>query len=181
MDLGFRLIADLKCKVGESPVYDERTNRLFFVDIPARRLFMMALGDGVLKSFDFDKEVGSLGLAASGRLVVALRDEIILFDPDSEARQALCPVEADRPETRLNDGKVGPDGAFWVGSMDDRPEKQPLGHYTASTPQVGSIARSTASRFPTASPGRRTANGCSSRIHAGPGSTAGGSTAGPVP
>ena len=27
-------------------------------------------------------------------------------------------IEADRPETRLNDGKVGPDGAFWVGSMD---------------------------------------------------------------
>jgi sugar lactone lactonase YvrE len=32
-------------------------------------------------------------------------------------------------ETRLNDGKVGPDGAFWVGTMDDRglPTREPLG------------------------------------------------------
>jgi sugar lactone lactonase YvrE len=30
-----------------------------------------------------------------------------------------------RPDMRLNDGKVGPDGAFWVGSMD--PDHEPLG------------------------------------------------------
>lgn len=30
------------------------------------------------------------------------------------------------PTQRLNDGKVGPDGAFWVGSMDDRPDKEPV-------------------------------------------------------
>lgn len=127
MELGFKLIADLKCKIGESPVFDERTNRLFFVDITGRRLHMMELADAALRSYSFDEEVGSLGLAASGRLVVALRDGVVLFDPQTEAREALCPIEADRPETRLNDGKVGPDGAFWVGSMDDRPDKQPIG------------------------------------------------------
>ena len=30
------------------------------------------------------------------------------------------------PGNRLNDGKVAPDGRFWVGSMDDRPEKEPV-------------------------------------------------------
>ncbi|MBN8897371.1 MAG: SMP-30/gluconolactonase/LRE family protein, partial [Rhodospirillales bacterium] len=29
--------------------------------------------------------------------------------------------------TRLNDGKVGPDGAFWVGSIDERSPRQPIG------------------------------------------------------
>jgi sugar lactone lactonase YvrE len=30
--------------------------------------------------------------------------------------------------TRLNDGKVGPDGAFWVGSIDDRGRnREPIG------------------------------------------------------
>ncbi len=28
---------------------------------------------------------------------------------------------------RLNDGKVGPDGAFWVGSMDERAPRQATG------------------------------------------------------
>ena len=127
MHLSFAPITDLKCRIGESPVYDERTNRLFFVDILARAVHLVELGTSALRSFTFDAEVGSLGLAASGRLVVALRDAVILFDPATETRHDLCTIEADRPETRLNDGKVGPDGAFWVGSMDDRPQKEPVG------------------------------------------------------
>ncbi len=66
-------------------------------------------------------------MTASGALVVALRDSVILFDPRTERRVELCRIEADQPETRLNDGRVGPDGAFWVGSMDDRPNKEPIG------------------------------------------------------
>jgi sugar lactone lactonase YvrE len=127
MSLAFACIADLKCRLGESPVFDEKTGRLWFVDILSRRVHVRSLADGAMQAYDFDSEVGSLGLAASGRLVVALRDAVILFDPESGERRELCRIEADRPETRLNDGKVGPDGAFWVGSMDDRPDKQPVG------------------------------------------------------
>jgi sugar lactone lactonase YvrE len=125
MSLDFTCIADVKAGTGESPVYDERTGLLYFVDIPGKLLYRLA-PDGALGSFSFESEVCSLGLAASGRLVIALRDSVILFDPASEARVTLCQVEAERPETRLNDGKVGPDGAFWVGSMDDRKDKEPI-------------------------------------------------------
>jgi sugar lactone lactonase YvrE len=126
MTLQFTCIADLKCEVAESPVYDERSGLLYFVDILGRRAGVLAPGSGEPKFWSFESEVGSLGLAASGRLVVALRDSVILFDPASEERQELCRIEAERPETRLNDGKVGPDGAFWVGSMDDG-KKSPIG------------------------------------------------------
>jgi sugar lactone lactonase YvrE len=51
---------------------------------------------------------------------------VILFDPATEERRELCTVEAENAFTRLNDGKVGPDGAFWVGSLDERPQKQPI-------------------------------------------------------
>ena len=126
MTLAFTCIADLQCRLSESPVYDERTYRLYFVDIPDRRLYAIAQPGGDLRSWTFESDVGSLGLAASGRLVVALRDRVILFDPATETREELCSIEADIPFTRLNDGKVGPDGAFWVGSLDERPEKEPI-------------------------------------------------------
>lgn len=126
MPLSFTLLADLKCRIGESPVYDERADRLYLVDILARKIHRIQLPGGELRSWPFETEVGSLGLAASGKLVVALRQEVILFDPETEARQSLCAIEAGQP-TRLNDGKVGPDGAFWVGSMDDRPQKEAIG------------------------------------------------------
>lgn len=126
MTLDFTVVADVACGVGESPVYDETTRQLYFVDIPGCLVYAVDLPTGQRRSWRFESAVGSLGLAASGRLVVALRDRVILFDPRTGERQELCTVEADRPETRLNDGRVGPDGAFWVGTMDDRPERQPI-------------------------------------------------------
>jgi sugar lactone lactonase YvrE len=125
--LAFTCIADLRCELAEGPVYDEQANRLWFCDILGRTIHAIDLGSGERASFAFETEVGSLGLAASGRLVVALRDAVILFDPTTRARVDLCRIEADRPETRLNDGRVGPDGAFWVGSMDNRRDKRPIG------------------------------------------------------
>ncbi len=127
MTLEFTCIADVRGGVAESPLYDERTQRLYFVDIPGCKLYAVKLQSGELASWTFESEVASLGLTASGALVVALRDSVIRFDPASAARTEICRIEADRPETRLNDGRVGPDGAFWVGSMDDRPDKQPIG------------------------------------------------------
>jgi sugar lactone lactonase YvrE len=50
----------------------------------------------------------------------------VLFDPASGALTDLTP-KIDEPATnRLNDGKVGPDGAFWVGSMDENSPRQKI-------------------------------------------------------
>ena len=126
--LPFTLIADTRCEVAESPVYDERTNRLHFADIGGRRLGTIALADGSLSWREFGAEVCSLGLAASGRLVVALRDRVVLVDAeDGGEPRELCRIELPGPHMRLNDGKVGPDGAFWVGSMDTRGESEATG------------------------------------------------------
>lgn len=128
MTLQFDCVADTKCRVGESPLYDERTNRVYFVDILNRTLYRYEVASRALGSWSFETEVCSLGLAASGRLVVALRHAVILFDPTSEARHELCRIEEDLGEmTRLNDGRVGPDGAFWVGSMIEAKQKTPIG------------------------------------------------------
>jgi sugar lactone lactonase YvrE len=128
MNLDFKCLFDLKCRIGESPLYDERTNRLYFIDILNRTVYRVDVASNDLVSWTFESEVGSLGLAASGRLVVALRHSVILFDPETQEKKEICRIEEGQAEkTRLNDGRVGPDGAFWVGSMDDRPEKHPIG------------------------------------------------------
>ncbi len=127
MPLEFTCLVDLQGRVAESPLYDERKQRLYFVDILNRTIYGLEIPSGARASWTFESEVGSIGLAASGALVVALRHKVILFDPESESRLDLCAIEADEGErTRLNDGRVGPDGAFWVGSMDDRPQKEPI-------------------------------------------------------
>ncbi|MCA1370498.1 SMP-30/gluconolactonase/LRE family protein [Bradyrhizobium sp. BRP14] len=119
-ELTFECALDLRCAVAESPVYDERRNCLFFVDIGRGAVHRADLSGTGHVEWALDHGACSIGLARSGRLVLAQRDRVVLFDPDSGAITAeIATIETERSDTRLNDGKVGPDGAFWVGTMHD--------------------------------------------------------------
>lgn len=76
----------------------------------------------------------SFGLCRSGRLVVALRDRVVLFD---RATGTVTPLTEpiDQPASvRLNDGKVGPDGCFWVGGIDESADRRPVASLWRITP-----------------------------------------------
>lgn len=108
---------DFALGIGESPVWDHRVDRLWFVDIARPAIYRCDALGKEMTSFPTPQTVCSLGLAPDGKLVVGLRDGVYLFDPASGEFAPLVTIETDRPENRLNDGRVGPDGAFWVGSM----------------------------------------------------------------
>ena len=100
--------------------------RLLFCDINGKRINALSVDTGERESWDFPEVVGSFGLCRSGRLVVAQRHHVVLFDPKTGALTDLTAKIEEPPTNRLNDGKVGPDGAFWVGSMDENSPRQKI-------------------------------------------------------
>jgi sugar lactone lactonase YvrE len=120
-------LLDEKFRLGESPVWDARDNRLYWVDIPAGQVHSLELASKRKRQWQFEGPVGSMGLTESGKLIFAVGGSVHLFDPVRESLSLLAILEKDYPKLRLNDGKVGPDQAFWVGSMDDRPQKEEIG------------------------------------------------------
>lgn len=121
--------------LAEAPTWDGQANRLWWADIEARALHALdfeAGADTTLtplehRSYGFDRKVCSIALTRSGRLLLALADGVYFFTPATGALELLVRPEPDRPEHSLNDGKVGPDGAFWVGSIEETPERSPVG------------------------------------------------------
>ena len=137
----FVCLSDLKCELGESPVWDERRELLFFVDILAPAIHAIRLDGSGLQSWRMPAAIGSVGLTESGRLIAALKHDLALFDPESGSLHPFTRLPPDEPATnRLNDGKVGPDGAFWVGTMHDVPEREPIGALYRVAPD-GSVTR----------------------------------------
>src|SRR3954468_25086185 len=77
-------LVDTRCQVGESPVWDARQDRLFWVDVLAQAVFALDVGSGQIRRWTFDGPVGSLGLTRTGRLVIAIGLGVHLFDPGTE-------------------------------------------------------------------------------------------------
>jgi sugar lactone lactonase YvrE len=121
------LFGSHRSRLGESPVWDADQNRLLWCDITGCEILAADPAGNLVRRWKLPDKIGSFGLCASGRWVLGLRRGVHLFDPESETLSLLVEFRGEPEHNRLNDGKVGPDGAFWVGTMDDRPDRQPQG------------------------------------------------------
>lgn len=121
--------------VGESPVWDERIGRLWWVDIKRPALHRSNPANGATETWALPEPVGSLGLCRSGALLLALRTGVHRFEPATGTLDHIIDPEPGQPGNRLNDGKTSPEGRFVFGSMDDGPEpKQPGGGLYSLSP-----------------------------------------------
>ncbi|KZB66092.1 gluconolaconase [Thalassospira lucentensis] len=121
-----RILLEERFELGECPNWDRDNSRLYWADIIGQKIHALDIVTGQRHSWSFESEVGCFGLTDRGRLVVALKSDIVLFDPKTGEREKLAAVDSDNDMSRTNDGKIGPDGAFWVGTMDQNIDKQPV-------------------------------------------------------
>ncbi len=110
------LIFDSRNVVGESLIWDDRRNRLLWVDIVGRKIHRLDPLTLDHESWDTPELVTSIGLRHDGGAIVGLRKELMLWDFGGPFR-TIARIEPDHPDTRLNEGVVAPDGSFWVGTM----------------------------------------------------------------
>lgn len=104
--------------VGESPVWDERTSQLLWVDIAGRRIQALSPDTAEHRIWQTSELVTSIGLRLGGGAVVGFRHHLSLWDFNDHF-ESIAALEPDVPGNRLNEGRAGPDGAFWVGTMQD--------------------------------------------------------------
>ena len=115
------LIFDAKAALGEGPVWDARTQSLYWIDILNKRIY--ANGDVLLES---DETIGCLAPRKSGGLVFTQRFSFWTCGSDSHKLTLLSTLENEPPNNRFNDGKCDPRGRFLAGTM-DMSEKDPNG------------------------------------------------------
>ena len=111
-------VADTQAVLGEGPVWVEREQALYWVDIQSSKVFR--LHDGDVRHWQTPMRVCSLAPRAKGGFVAGTEDGIFFVDLDSGRFEPIADPEADRPGNRFNDGKVDRAGRFWAGTMDDQ-------------------------------------------------------------
>lgn len=107
------LLYDIKATLGEGPVWDARTQTLYWIDILNKRIY--ANGDVFLES---DETIGCLSLRKDGGLIFTKRFSFWTCESDSSNLTLLSTLENEPSNNRFNDGKCDPRGCFLAGTMD---------------------------------------------------------------
>lgn len=101
--------------LGESPFWHPREQRLYWLDIPGRRVRRWDPATGAREAWALPQDPGCIAPAESGGFVLALRDG---FYRARDWGAALEPMVrfSHGETTRFNDGKADPVGRFWAGT-----------------------------------------------------------------
>ncbi len=102
---------DTQCQLGEGPLWHPERQQLFWFDILGHRLHTKG------RHWQFDTYVSAAGWVDRETLLVASARALHRFDIDTGVHTEICPLEADNPVTRSNDGRADPQGGFWIGTM----------------------------------------------------------------
>ena len=116
-DAAAELVLNVRAELGEGPVWDAASGTLYRVDLFAGVVHRYQPASGLTGSVEVGEIIGCVVPRQSGGLLAATASGIYHLDPATGAKTRVSAIEADRPETHFNDGKVDPAGRFWFGSI----------------------------------------------------------------
>ena len=112
----YRRIGDQIDILGESPIWDEHEEALYWVDVRRPAIRRLDHASGNVTTWSMPDLTGSIAFVEGG-LLVALPDRIALFEPGTEKLETMANPPIMVPDHRFNDGRCDRQGRFWVGTM----------------------------------------------------------------
>jgi sugar lactone lactonase YvrE len=113
-------LTEVRCTVGESPLWSAAERALYWVDIEGRCIHRWQAASGQSLRWPLAERPGCIALHASGGLLCALEASLVhlvLHDDGHVDVTTLASVTHSQPGMRFNDGRCDRAGRFWVGSM----------------------------------------------------------------
>lgn len=108
---------------GEGPIWVEREQALYWVDIQAPAIWRMDDASGALRKWTPPGWICSIAPRAGGGFIAGAEHGFMAIDLDADRYDLIANPEQDLPTNRFNDGKVDRRGRFWAGTMDNGEKK----------------------------------------------------------
>jgi len=107
-------------QLGETPLWCDRTGRLWWLDIERPKLQSLDPETGTYEAIPLPGTfAGTQALTRSGGRLLAADLSLYRLDLETGERTSFATVETGL-DNRLNDGRVDARGRFWVGTMDNQ-------------------------------------------------------------
>ncbi|MDM5201275.1 SMP-30/gluconolactonase/LRE family protein [Fictibacillus enclensis] len=120
------LVHDAKAILGEGPIWDERSGKLYWVNILGKSIQSFDPRSGETKTFEIDQYPGTLALKEDGGFVLAAQQGFFHLELNEDGTSNLKKIadpEEHLPGNRFNDGKCDPRGRFLAGTLSLKEDK----------------------------------------------------------
>lgn len=125
----FKTLTDTTSMLGECPVWCERTERLFWTDIPSCELRAIDLVSGEVQCWPLPESLGSFALTADEDVLLMGLASCLGYYQLSTGRFSRIAVTPGVPGTRINDGRCDRMGNFVFSTMDASEQVQTIGRF----------------------------------------------------
>lgn len=117
-DLNLRCLVPAGDHCGEALLWSAAEGAVYWTDVNRFLVHRMVLATRAVESWLFDEPCVALSpTTRPGTLLLALGSRLLLWQPAGDVRDDHGFALASAPAARLNEGRSGPGGEFWVGSM----------------------------------------------------------------
>lgn len=106
-------------RLGETPVWDDRTSSLYWVDIRSGLVHRWETESNRLSAHQFNDLATFVALTRDSRLIVGTRKSVGYLDFENHGFARLVDIEHDKPHNRINEARCDRQGRLWFGSMRD--------------------------------------------------------------
>lgn len=120
------LVHDAKAILGEGPIWDERSGKLYWVNILGKSIQSFDPRSGNTKVYELDQYPGTLALKEDGGFVLAAQNgfyRLELNEDGTSDLEKIADPEEHLPGNRFNDGKCDPRGRFLAGTLSLKEDK----------------------------------------------------------
>ncbi len=111
-----RVVHDSRAIAGESPVWSQGEQALYWCDVMAPALHRLEPTTRQHRSWALPNLTGSIAVRQRGGLVAATRDGFVFIDMPSGDVTPIVNPEPQLKDNTFNDGRCDPQGRFWAGS-----------------------------------------------------------------
>lgn len=126
-----RCLVNMKCTLGEGPVWDGDRHLLYWVDILEKKIYRYNFSDDSVLSWSTPEYVGFIILKQNNHFIAGLKSglyHVILNEDGTIITSLIDRIDENVEHIRFNDGMYDSQGNIWACTMDMR-NKEPLGKY----------------------------------------------------
>jgi len=110
--------------LGEGTLWVSSLSSVFFVDIKKKKILIFNNKTKRKKILKVDKEIGFISYINKKIFILGLKSELRFVNLDQLKTILSINIEKNKPNNRINDGKIDTIGRLWFGTMDNFGKKQ---------------------------------------------------------